>query len=255
MDRLLPSDHGAGDVTAVSDDTALAAVYDFPADLHRPWVKVNFICSVDGAVTLGGKSGGLSNPDDKRIFRLGRTLADVILVGSATALIERYQGVKPGELDTDLRAERGLAPIPPIAVVTRSASLPPESPLVRTSTVPTIVFTADSAPAERRKALTDAGAEVVIVGDDDVDEATMLAELDRRALHRVCCEGGPHLFGSLIAADLVDELDLTVAPLLVGGDAGRIATGTLPAGPTSLRLVSVLHANDQLMLRYLRQGG
>jgi 5-amino-6-(5-phosphoribosylamino)uracil reductase len=69
----------------------------------------------------------------------------------------------------------------------------------------------------------------------------------------VCCEGGPHLFGELVAAGLVDELDLSVAPLLVGGDAGRIATGPLPMAPTRMTLAHVLHADDQLMLRYVRK--
>lgn len=248
MDRLLPADRPV----ATADD-ALARLYDFPADLRQPWVKVNFISSADGAVSLGGRSGGLSDPNDKRIFQLGRALCDVVLVGAGTALIERYQGIRPGEVAADLRADRGLAAVPPIAVVTRRCSLAPDSPLITKATAPTIVFTVRSAPAERRAALAAAGADVVITGDDDVDPVAAVAELDRRALRRVCCEGGPHLFGSLIAADLVDELDLSIAPLLVGGDAGRIATGPLPMSATRLRLASVLHADDQLMLRYLRK--
>lgn len=248
MELLLP----AGDV---ADDTALADLYDFPRDPRRPWVKVNFICSADGAVSLGGRSGGLSDPNDKKIFRLGRALCDVILVGAGTALIERYRGVRPEELPAGLRAERGLAPLPPIAVVTRRCSVAPTSALVTKAVTPTIVFTTELAPADRRDTLADAGAEVVVAGDDDVDLKAVLAELGRRALHRVTCEGGPHLFGELIAADLVDELDLTIAPLLVGGDAGRIATGPMPKATTRLALAHVLHADDQLMLKYVRKEG
>jgi 5-amino-6-(5-phosphoribosylamino)uracil reductase len=152
----------------------------------------------------------------------------------------------------DLRAELGLAPLPPIAVVTRRCSVEPNSPLIANASVPTIVCTAESAPLERRQALADAGADVVLAGEDDVDLVTVLAALEQRGLRRVCCEGGPLLFGSLIAADLADELDLTIAPMLAGGDAGRIASGPLPATPTPLRLASVLEANGQLMLRYVR---
>jgi 5-amino-6-(5-phosphoribosylamino)uracil reductase len=249
VDRLLPAGQPPADVS----DDALVRLYDFPPDLRGPWVKVNFICSVDGAVSLGGRSGGLSDGNDKRIFQLGRALADVLLVGAQTALIERYRGVQPGEVPAELRAERGLAQVPAVAVVTRRCSLAPTSDLIAAPLVPTIVFTTESAPRQRRDALADAGADVVLAGRDSVDPAMMVAELDRRAMRRVCCEGGPQLFGSLIEAGLVDELDLSVAPLLVGGDAGRITRGGLPPSATRLRLASVLHADDQLMLRYLRQ--
>lgn len=236
----------------MTEDAELVRWYDFPPELDRPWVKVNFICSLDGAVSVGGRSRGLSDPNDKRIFQLGRALADVILVGAQTALIERYRGVRPNEVPGELRAELGLAPVPPIAVVTRRCSLEPASALIARPDVPTIVFTTTSAPAQRRDALAAAGAEVVLAGVDDVDPALVLADLGRRGLRRVCCEGGPQLFGSLVAAELVDELDLSLAPLLVGGDAGRIAHGPFPVQPLRLRLASVLHADDQLMLRYVR---
>ncbi len=227
MDQLLPTGGAA------TDDDALLRLYDYPPTLDRPYVKVNFISSADGAVSVGGRSGGLSDPHDKKIFALGRTLADVVLVGAGTALIERYRGIKPNELRAARRAERSLTPVPPIAVVSRRCTVLPDSPLVTDTSVPTLVF-------------------IVAAGDDDVDLAAVLSELDRRKLRRVCCEGGPTLFGSLIVAGLVDELDLSVAPLLVAGDAGRIAHGPLPAQPTRLRLASVLHADDMLMLRYLR---
>ena len=246
MDQLLPT--AATDL----DDDALARLYDFPPALDRPWVKVNFISSADGAVSVNGRSGGLSDANDKRIFRFGRTLADVILVGAGTALIERYRGVKPHEIDADRRAALGLAPVPPIAVVSRRCTVLPDSPLVTDAIAPTIVFTTENAPVERKTAVADAGADVVATGDDDVDLAGVLADLDRRGLRRVACEGGPSLFGSLIEAGLVDELDLSVAPLLAAGDATRIAHGSLPAGPLPMRLASVLHGNGMLMLRYLR---
>lgn len=241
-------------MSTVADDAELARLYDFPPDLDRAWVKVNFICSVDGAVSLGGRSGGLSDANDKKIFLLGRALADVIMVGSHTALIERYKGVQPHEVPADLRADRGLAPVPPIAVVTRRCSVEPNSDLITKAIAQTIVYTTSSAPRERTDALVEAGADVVVAGEDDVDLAAVLADMSGRGLRRVCCEGGPQLFGSLIAGDLVDELDLSIAPLLVGGDAGRIAAGHMPPGPTRLRLASMLHGDNQLMLRYLREA-
>ena len=244
VDQLLPM------TDAPVDDDALVRLYEFPPDLDRPWVKVNFISSADGAVTVGGKSGGMANPNDKKIFALARTLADVVLVGASTVLIEGYHGIKPDSVPR--RVELGRTPVPPIAVVTRQSSVPPDSPVVTDTLVPTIIFTAESAPAERKSALTDAGADVVVAGDDDVDLTAVLAELERRGLRRVSCEGGPRLFGSLTVADLVDELDMSLAPLLAAGNAGRISTGPLPDQPQRMRLASVLHADSLLMLRYLR---
>ncbi|MFI9386790.1 pyrimidine reductase family protein [Kutzneria sp. NPDC052558] len=232
------------------DDTELERLYDYPSDLSRPWVQVNFVSSPDGAVTVGGKSQGLSGPADKQVFMLGRTLADVILVGAGTAAIEGYAGVQAGEVRAAARARLGLAPVPPIAVVSRRASVDPASDLVSTPLAPTIVVTCAAAPTSRVEALAAAGADVVIAGDADVNLSIALAELDKRGLRRVSCEGGPHLFGALIEAGLVDQLCLTVSPRLAGGDASRIAVGPPPAAPRELDLASVLTDESFLMLRY-----
>jgi 5-amino-6-(5-phosphoribosylamino)uracil reductase len=235
----------------VSDRT-LEEFYAYPADLDRPWVQVNFVTSLDGAVTAGGKSAGLSSPGDKRVFVMERHLADVILVGAATALIEGYRGVKPNEVLSERRERLGLAPLPPIAVVTAKASTPPDSPVVSDTVVPPIIFTSSSAPEDNRKALTDAGADVVIAGEQDVDLVAVLAELDRRGLRRVDCEGGPRLFGSLIAENLVDQLCLTLSPQLAAGDAGRIANGPPLEAPRRMHLHGALRDDDFLMLTYRR---
>ncbi|MEU7527852.1 pyrimidine reductase family protein [Saccharothrix sp. NPDC042600] len=233
-------------------DTELERLYDYPPDLDRPWVQVNFISSLDGAVSVAGKSGGLGNPADKKVFALGRDLADVVLVGAGTALVEGYQGVRAGEVRRERRARLGLAEVPPIAVVTARCSITPDSPLVATTSVPPIVLTTSAAPVERREALAEAGADVVVAGEEEVDLRRALKALDDRGLRRVDCEGGPVLFGALIAADLVDALCITFAPLLAAGDAGRIATGPLPDAPRDMELASVLRHESALLLRYRR---
>jgi riboflavin biosynthesis pyrimidine reductase len=235
------------------DDPALAELYSFPDRLERPWVKAFFISSADGAVEVDGRSAGLSDPDDKRVFHLGRELADVVLVGAGTARAERYRGITPTEVDGPRRLAAGQAEVPPIAVLTNRGSVDPASPLVTDVRTPTLVFTAETCPRDRRTALTDAGAEVVVAGDERVDLAAVLAELDRRGLRRVCCEGGPALFGGLVEAGLLDELCLSLAPLLAVGGSGRIATGPAVVPPVRLTLASVLRAGDLLLLRYLRQ--
>ncbi|MFI9011789.1 pyrimidine reductase family protein [Actinosynnema sp. NPDC053489] len=238
----------AGEVT----DEELERLYDYPAGLDRPWVQVNFVSSLDGAVSVAGRSEGLGNDADRRVFMLGRDLCDVVLVGAGTALVEGYHGVKAGEVRASRRARLGLAPVPPIAVVTGRCSIEPTSTLLTSTAVPPIVLTTRAAPRERRDALAAAGADVVVAGEETVAMDLALRALDERGLRRVDCEGGPRVFGALIDADLVDVLCVTYSPLLAGGDAGRIAVGPLPPSPRSLELESVLHHDSALLLRYRR---
>lgn len=224
------------------DDAALAAIYAYPTDLRVPYVRVNFVTSLDGAVSVDGRSAGLGSPADKRVFRLLRALADVVLVGAGTVRAENYGGIPRDE-----QSHRAPAPI---AVVTGSAGLDPTSRLLTETVTPPIVLTLSTAPQQRRAALAAAGADVVVLERLTPDQ--VLGELARRGLYRVLCEGGPQLFGELIAADAVDELCLTVAPLLTGGEAGRIATGPPGTQPRGMDLVSVLADNGVLLLRYRR---
>ncbi len=234
-------------------DAELERIYAYPDDLTEPWVQVNFVSSADGAATLDGHSEGLSHPADKRIFMLGRDLADVVLVGAGTATAEEYTGVKRGERRKERRHRFGLAEIPPIAVVSARCSLPTDCPLLTDTHVPPIVYTTDAAPHERHTALADAGAEVVVAGDGHVHLPSVLHDLGERGLLRVNCEGGPRLFASMVAADLVDQLCVTVAPVLAGAGAERIVSGAVTDAPRELALASVLHEDGFLMLRYRRR--
>lgn len=237
--------------TSEIDDAELEWLYAFPETPTGSWVAVNFVSSADGAVTVEGRSAGLSSPGDQKIFALGRDLADVVLVGVGTALIERYRGVQLSAERARMRERHGLSPLPPIAVVTGNCSIPPDSPMITSSSTPLIVITTRSAPENRRTALATAGAEVIVAGDEAVDLPVAMDVLAERGYHRICCEGGPRLFGTLLKAGLVDELRLTVAPLLACGDAGRIAAGPVLPEPVKLELVSALLDDDSLMLRYL----
>lgn len=234
----------------LSDDD-LEALYDYPADLDRPWVQANFVTSADGAVSVDERSEGLSGPGDKRVFLLGRDLADVVLVGAGTAVAENYRGARTGERRRARRRRHGLADVPPIAVVTRRCSIPPDAPVITDTAVPTLVITAADAPSERRSALAEAGADVLLAGEDTVDPAAAIRLLGERGLRRVDCEGGPHLFASLVAADLVDQLCLTYAPLLAGPGPGRMVAG-MPSTPRDMTLRSLLHEDGALFARYRR---
>ncbi|MGH3759986.1 pyrimidine reductase family protein [Actinophytocola sp.] len=246
--HLLP----LGTDAARLSDRELEELYDYPPRLDRPWLQVNFVSSADGAATVAGRSQGLSSPADKKIFALGRDLSDVVLVGAGTATVEGYRGVKHTELRAERRARLGLSAIPPIAVVTGRCSIGPQTPMVADTLVPPIVLTTEAAPKSRRIDLEAAGADVVIAGDELVDLNRALDALAERGLLRVCCEGGPHLFSELIAGGLVDQLCLTIAPLLTGAGAARIAEGMPRPEPLDMELASVLTEDGFLMLRYRR---
>lgn len=248
MDRLWPSD----DAHRVTESRQLEASYAYPEPLERPWLRVNFVSSLDGAVAVHGSSRGLSGPDDRWMLSLIRDLSDVVLVGAGTAVAEGYRGLRHTEARSKRRARLGLSPVPPLALVSGRCSIDPDSPLLTDTLRAPIVLTCEAAPEPRRRALADAGADVVVTGTGEVDLQAALDALDARGLRRVACEGGPTLFGELLRADLVDELCLTVSPLLAGGAAGRIAAGPAADQPRRLHLSSVLHAEDTLLLRYQR---
>ncbi|GGJ78188.1 hypothetical protein GCM10010123_05290 [Pilimelia anulata] len=231
------------------DDDALAAAY---AEPPGPWLRVNFVSSLDGAVEVDGYSAPLSGPADKRIFGLLRMRADAVLVGAGTL---RHEGYRALRLDERRRARReadGRPPYPTLVVVSRSLDLDPDLAAFADAPVRPVVLTAAAAPAARRAALAPV-ADVLDCGDADVDPAAGLAALRARGLVRLLSEGGPHLLGALTAADLVDELCLTVAPLLAGAGAGRITAGpAAPPAPVRLPLRGILAAGDTLFLRHAR---
>jgi riboflavin-specific deaminase-like protein len=218
-----------------TDEVDLRTSYAVPPGRH---VRVNFAASVDGAVSVDGRSAGLSSPSDRTLFHLLRAMSDVVLVGAGTARAENYGGAREGDQGS-----------PPIAVVTRSLDLDPAARLFTDTQVRPIVLTCAAAPVDRRRAV-EAVADVVSAGEEDVDLAQALDALAERGLDRVICEGGPHLFGSLAAAGLYDELCLTVAPLVVGGMAGRIVAGMLGQVTEPLHLAHVLEDDGHLFLRY-----
>ncbi|MFP5021160.1 dihydrofolate reductase family protein [Pseudonocardia phyllosphaerae] len=237
----------AADARALSA-TDLENLYAYPDDRMR--VCVNFVSSADGAVEVEGSSAGLSTPPDRAVLDLGTDLADVVLVAGGTATAEGFTGVEHNDRMDDRRRRFGLSELPSTAVVTSTGnSLDPSAPVLTDTVIPTIVLTSEAAPQDLRKQWADAGADVVVTGEQGVDLAVALAELERRGLRRVNCMGGPSLFGSLAEAGLVDELRLTLAPFLVSGEAGRIAHGA-GMDPARLELLSVVTGDDTLLMRY-----
>ena len=209
------------------------------------------VTSLDGAVSADGRSAPISGPSDTYMFGVLRALSDAVVVGAGTA---RAEGYGPGRERAEfehLRAAAGQAPAPTIAVVTRSADLDPTTALFTEAKARTIVITCESASAERRAALSHV-ADVVVCGDDAVDLQTARKQLTSRGLTRVLAEGGPRLLGDLALAGLVDELALSLSPVIAGGSAGRIvATSSLLLEHMTLR--SLLEADDFLFALYSRR--
>jgi riboflavin biosynthesis pyrimidine reductase len=228
------------------DDAALADHYSRGAASH--WLRVNFVSSIDGAATVNGVSGGLGGDADHRVFDLLRTLCDVVLVGAGTVRKEGYGAMRLSDADSATRVARGLAPQPVFAIVSGSLDLDPASSVFSEAPVRPIVVTSG---AVTPSSALEQVADVLVCGETSVDPTVTLAALAERGLTRIHCEGGPSFFGSLLAADVVDELCLTLSPLLAGGASGRIVGGDLPA-PRRMSLAGLLNSEDNLMLRYVR---
>jgi riboflavin biosynthesis pyrimidine reductase len=234
----------------------VGGLYAYPAarSAGSSWVRGNMVESVDGAAALDGRSGGLSGDADKAVFRILRSQADVVLAGSGTVTSEHYRPAQTSAMVPGLRAGRPATP--PIAVITGSldldlsASLFTEAP----ADARTIVITTEKAPSDRRKAAAEV-ADVVVAGAESVDLAEAVDALAARGLRRVLCEGGPHLLAQFAAAGRLDELCVTISPLLAAGDAGRILAGPALAGGLSLSLGHVLENQGFLLCRYLVQPG
>ncbi|WP_433023426.1 pyrimidine reductase family protein [Kribbella sp. CA-294648] len=221
-------------------------------DRSVPRVRANFVTSLDGAVTLDGLSGGLSNKDDQELLGMLRMLADVVLVGAGTLRAEQYNGLRLRKTRREWRQEQGWPENPVLAIVSARLELDPHSSVFTEAPVRPIVITCESSSAGRREALGEV-ADVLICGTEAVDLTVAVNELVKRGLPQILCEGGPHLLGSLTSADLVDELCLTVSPLLAGPGARRITDGLASTQAHRLDPIHVLTGDDGfLFLRYGR---
>jgi riboflavin biosynthesis pyrimidine reductase len=236
------------------DEGRLAGFYGYPEGLQRCWVRGNMITSLDGGATDDGKSSGLAGPGDRELFTLMREAADVILVGAGTVRTENYSGAQFSVAQRQRRHNRGQAEVPPIAVVTRSGQLDHDAKVFTRTETPPLILTSTNAAADTRRRLG-AVAEVVDAsgGDQDaVDDAAVVSALADRKLFRVLTEGGPALLGSLIESGLLDELCLSIAPIVVGGAARRIVGGAGQVHSSMRRTHLLTDGAGYLYTRYVR---
>ena len=220
-------------------------------------VRTNFVSSLDGSVQgPNGRSGSLNTPSDHHVFAIHRALADVILVGAGTVRKEGYRAVDLAPWQRDIRAAQGLSPYPTLAVVSASLDLDPQIATPRSGPGgPVLIITIthnDQRDLDRFRA---AGIVVVQQDRDAIDLAEALAWLADHQLTRVLCEGGPRLHRDLLASDLVDELSLTLAPVVVGGGGLRSTSGPAIEPVAGFQLVLSLFADDgALFTRYRRRA-
>ena len=213
----------------IVDDADLPAHFGFAAlaPPDRPYLVINMVASADGRATLEGASEPLSSPADKAVFFALRASVDAVLAGTGTLHAEQYRRLVRHPDRQAQRVALGLEPEPLALVLSRSGEVPP-FPLLDDPEARPLVLTGDD--AEPRRALAHVRAE--------------------HGVRTVLCEGGPRLNAGLLAAGVVDELFLTIAPLLAATpDPLTIVQGGAGA-PVDLELLSVLESGGMLFLRY-----
>lgn len=215
-----------------------------------PFLRANFAVSLDGSVEVAGRSAGLSSPADRQVFRTLRGLCDVVLVGAGTVRAERYRQVRLTPARQEWRAAQGLAPVPRLAVVSGELGLDLDHPLFQEDGPPPLVLTTGAAPAPRRRATARQAEVVVLEGDRRADPALVVDALLERNLSHILCEGGPTLLTSLLSSGLVDELCLSIAPMVTGPGGRRLLAGSSLAAPLGLGLTQVLTEGSTLFVRY-----
>jgi 5-amino-6-(5-phosphoribosylamino)uracil reductase len=257
----IPGPAGSGREWGLQE-LAEAYAYPYPSpsasspsatSVGEPWLRANMVSTLDGAAQHDGRSQPISSAADMRIFGTLRGLADVVVVGAETVRQEGYRAARAREEFAALREASGQGPAPAIAVVTASLDLDFSLPLFTSPLVPTLVLTGAAAAPDKIATAEKSGAQVVIAGDGmGVDPARAVRALADRGMRRLLTEGGPRLLGQLVAAGVLDELCLTVSPMLTAGDAQRIAGGPAVAVPKRFELTSLLEEAGFLFSRYRR---
>lgn len=241
LDRLLP------DPGPTTVDRQLAGFEPGAmAGPDRPYTFTNFVSSIDGHATVGGVTGPLGSELDVELLVGLRALADAVLVGAGTVRAERYGRLLADPAKRERRERAGLPPDPLAVIVTAGMELPWDAGLFTSGAGEVLIFTgADSAPPPTATAV-----EVVRAGDGELDLGVVVGHLRReRGVRGLLCEGGPTLHGELVAAGLVDEIFLTLAPMIGGGEGPRMIEG-LAERERGVELRWLLRGGDELYARY-----
>jgi riboflavin biosynthesis pyrimidine reductase len=248
--RLLP----AGEEATAAEIVEGLGLWERPAGpAGRPRVLLNMVSTVDGRASIGGRSAPLSGRADRELFHGLRLACDAVLVGAATVRMERYGRIIREPSRRRLRREHGLGEEPLACVVSAGLALPADLPLLAEPEARVVIVTASAASLPATAAQVDY---VRAERAGRLDLSAALGELRARfGVQILLCEGGPHLSSELLGAGLVDELFLSLAPTLAGGEATegaglRILAGPELEPPRALELVGALERDSHLFLRY-----
>jgi riboflavin-specific deaminase-like protein len=238
--RLLPD---PGDTT-VAEQLATLQLEEL-ARPTRPYLVLNFVTTLDGRATISGKSGVIGSGTDSEMLHRLRTRVDAVMIGAGTMRVERYGRIVP---DPQLRAyrERTLLSHDPLAVIiSNRLELPWDAGLFTDGGGRVVIFTASNQqPPETATPVT------VVRHPDGVELDRALEWLRiERGIRSVLCEGGPTLHGRLREGGLADELFLTIAPKIAGGEGPRILEGALPDVDT-VELAWLLESESEMFARY-----
>jgi riboflavin-specific deaminase-like protein len=212
---------------------------------ERPYLVLNMVSSLDGKATIDWRTRGLSTELDRQLFHQLRTQADAVMVGAGTVRAERYGRMAKTDELRDKREREGLARDPLAVIVSARLDLPADLPLLNEPEQRVVIATGSDAT------LPDLGDQVEYARTGD-DLPLLMARLhEDHGVRSVLCEGGPTINSHLLAANLVDELFLTLNPKLAGGaSALTIVAGRELVEPAELELVSVAVGGGDLFTRW-----
>jgi riboflavin-specific deaminase-like protein len=238
--RLLPDEAE----TTVADQLA---GLDLNALAHpdRPYLVLNFVTTLDGRAAISGRSRGIGSDTDAEMLQRLRTRADAVMIGAGTMRAERYGRMVSDPELRELRESAGLAADPLGVIVSNRFELPWDAGLFTNGGGQVVIFTAsEEDPPETATPVT------VVRHPDGVELDRALAWLrTEREIRSVLCEGGPTLHGRLREGGLTDELFLTIAPKIAGGEGPRILEGAL-ADVDQVELAWLLESRGELFARY-----
>ncbi|MEY4131415.1 MAG: hypothetical protein RLZZ31_1539 [Actinomycetota bacterium] len=218
----------------------------------RPWIGVNMVTSLDGAVAVDGRSGGLSSEADKEMFRALRQMPDAIIVGAGTARAENYGPVRLSDDIQLARQQRSLSALPRLVVISGRLQFDASARLFEDETQRPILITTNER-AENAPQSLHAVAEIIGCGVNNVDIEKAMKILREMNIGVALCEGGPTLNAELLNAQMIDEWFLTLSPVLVGGNEMRAIQG-MNAQAIDLPLQRIIEADGMLMTRYARES-
>jgi riboflavin-specific deaminase-like protein len=211
----------------------------------RPFLYLNFVASADGRAAFQGRTAGLGSEADTRMLTELRAVAEAVLIGTATIRAEGYGRLVRHAERVARREAAGMAVTPTAVLIARSFDVPWGAKLFEADDQPVIVYTGASGEPP------DVAAPVEVVRMEDPTPGAVMADLRARGVRSLLCEGGPTLTSALLEGDVVDELFLTISPLLTGEHAApRIVEGHALPDPVGLTLEWVLRHDEELYLRY-----